>query len=88
MVTATRPKSKANLKPVLITTIDLISREPEDMEGHPVYDEISITFLSRERLPKAIVNILKQHKGYKFVTYSCVPYTPVIDVFSYTGAEF
>jgi hypothetical protein len=86
MVTAIRQKPK--LKPVLITTIDLISREPEDMEGHPVYDEISVTFLSRERLPKAIVSILQQHKDYNFVNYSCVPYTPAINVFAYTGSEF
>jgi hypothetical protein len=58
------------------------------MEGHPVYDEISVTFLSRERLPKAIVSILQQYKSYNFVTYSCVPYKPVIDVFGYTGEHF
>ena len=90
--TLTRPTIKTTLRPLMLTSIELVCRTPDEYhldQGHLVFDEKTVTILSREPLhPTAIRNVTKQNKGYRFESVRCEPYTPVIDVIGYTGTHF
>ena len=95
MLTLTRPVSsvKTALWPLMMTSIELVSRHRDYAEsidlGRDYYPEKTVTILSREPLfRQAIHNVIKQNKGFRFESVRCEPYTPVIDVTGYTGAEF
>jgi hypothetical protein len=93
MSTLTRPVSsvKTALRPLMMTSVELVSRKPDEFhleQGHVIYDERTITILSREPLhPTAIRNVTKQNKGYRLESLKCELYQPVIDVY-YTACEF
>ena len=95
MITLTRPVSsvKTVLRPLMLTSIELVSRTMDYAESvslnEPYYPQKTVTILSREPLSRqAIHNVVKQNKGFRFESVRCEPYTPVIDVIGYTGAEF
>lgn len=73
-------------RPLMMTSIELVSRKPDEYhleQGQVVYDERTITILSREPLhPTAIRNVTKQNKGYRFESVKCEAYSPVIEVFA------
>ena len=95
MITLTRPVSsvKTVLRPLMLTSIELVSRTMDYAESvslnEPYYPQKTVMILSREPLSRqAIHNVVKQNKGFRFESVRCEPYTPVIDVIGYTGAEF
>jgi hypothetical protein len=91
----TRPVSsiKTALRPLMMTSVELVSRDRDYAESvdlvRDYYPEKTVTILSREPLSRqAIHNVVKQNKGFRFETVRCEPYTPVIDVIGYTGTHF
>ena len=95
MITLTRPVSsvKTVLRPLMLTSIELVSLTMDYAESvslnEPYYPQKTVTILSREPLSRqAIHNVVKQNKGFRFESVRCEPYTPIIDVIGYTGAEF
>ena len=88
-----RPTVKTALRPLMMTSVELISRDRDYAEsielGRDYYPEKTVKILSREPLSRqAIHNIVKQNKGFRFESVKCEAYSPVIDVIGYTGTEF
>ena len=91
----TRPVSsvKTALRPLMMTSVELVSRHRDYAEsidlGYDYYPEKTVTILSREPLSRqAIHNVIKQNKGFRFESVRCKAYSPVIDVIGYTGTHF
>jgi hypothetical protein len=93
VLTRSFPSIKTALRPLMMTSVELVSRHRDYAEsvelGRDYYPEKTVTILSREPLSRqAIHNVVKQNKGFRFETVRCEPYTPVIDVIGYTGTHF
>jgi hypothetical protein len=93
VLTRSFPSIKTALRPLMMTSVELVSRDRDYAEsvdlGRDYYPEKTVTILSREPLSRqAIHNVVKQNKGFRFETVRCEPYTPVIDVIGYTGTHF
>lgn len=84
---------KTALRPLMMTSIELVSRTRDYAEsielGRDYYPEKTVTILSREPLrQQAIHNVVKQNKGFRFESVRCEAYSPVIGVIGYTGTHF
>ena len=90
VLTRSFPSIKTALRPLMMTSVELVSRTRDYAEsvelGRDYYPEKTVTILSREPLrQQAIHNVVKQNKGFRFESVRCEAYSPVI---GYTGTHF